>query len=123
MSKPKVELSLFNRTEAAHYLGVDRGYVNLLIEQGELLEILLPFQTSLKGRRIPKKIIDDFIERKLSITLTYFRDLSGDARADNNDLLNKYLNDLPARHLSDDFKADQFGGSTTEDLSTGAEVE
>jgi len=104
MSKPKVELSLFNRTEAAHYLGVDRGYVNLLIEQGELLEIQLPFQTSPKGRRIPKKIIDDFIERKLSITLTYFRDLSGDARTDNNDLLNKYLKDL----------------STAEDLSTGA---
>ena len=94
MPKSKVELSLFNRTEAAHYLGVDRGYVNLLIEQGELLEIQLPFQTSLKGRRIPKRIIDDFIERKLSITITYDHDLSGNTETDDNQLLNKYLRDL-----------------------------
>ena len=65
MPKPKVELSLFNRTEAAHYLGVDRGYINLLIEQGELIEIQLPFQTTFKGRRIPKKICDEFIDRNL----------------------------------------------------------
>lgn len=83
MPKPKVELSLFNRTEAAHYLGVNRGYVNLLIEQGELMEILLPFQTSFKGRRIPKKTIDEFIERKLSTSITF--------SPSDNQLLKKYI--------------------------------
>ncbi len=83
MPKPKVELSLFNRTEATHYLGVNRGYVNLLIEQGELMEILLPFQTSFKGRRIPKKTIDEFIERKLSTPITF--------SPSDNQLLKKYI--------------------------------
>ena len=64
--KPKVELNLFNRTEASAYLGVDRGYLNFLIEQGEITEIQLPFRSSFKGRRIPKKSIDEFIDRGMS---------------------------------------------------------
>jgi len=61
--KPKVELNLFNRTEAASYLEVDRSYINLLIDQGEILEIQLPFRSNFKGRRIPKKSLDHFIDR------------------------------------------------------------
>jgi excisionase family DNA binding protein len=61
--KPQIELHLFNRTEAAAYLGVDRSYLNFLIEQGEIAEIQLPFRSSFKGRRIPKKSIDSFIDR------------------------------------------------------------
>ena len=63
--KPKVELNLFNRTEAAAYLGVDRAYLNLLIDQGEVSEIQLPFRSNFKGRRIPKKSLDSFIDRGL----------------------------------------------------------
>lgn len=70
MPKPKVELSLFNRSEAAKYLGVDRGYINLLIEQGEIQEIQLPYQTTFKGRRIPKSNLDEFIERNLSSNIS-----------------------------------------------------
>lgn len=61
--KSKVELHLFNRTEAAAYLGVDRSYLNLLVEQGEIAEMQLPFRSSFKGRRIPKKSLDSFIDR------------------------------------------------------------
>ncbi len=83
MPKPKVELSLFNRTEAALYLGVNRAYINMLIAQGELTEILLPYQSVFMGRRIPKKVIDEFIDRKLSINISF--------PANENQLLKKYL--------------------------------
>ena len=64
MSK-KIESVLFNRTQASQYLGVDRGYLNFLIEKGEIVEIRLPMMSELKGRRIPKKSIDEFIDRKI----------------------------------------------------------
>jgi excisionase family DNA binding protein len=67
--KPKIELNLFNRTEASAYLGVDRSYLNFLIEQGEIAEIQLPFRSSFKGRRIPKKSIDEFIDRGMSLRI------------------------------------------------------
>ena len=91
MSKSKVELSLFNRTEASSYLGVDRGYINFLIEQGEILEIQLPYQTSFKGRRIPKKILDEFIERKLSLNSYFNIDSSTTIPNGETELLSKYL--------------------------------
>lgn len=67
--KQKVELNLFNRTEAASYLGVDRSYINLLIEQGEISEIQLPFRSNFKGRRIPKKSLDHFIDRGMGFAV------------------------------------------------------
>jgi archaellum biogenesis protein FlaJ (TadC family) len=65
--KPKVELNLFNYTEAATYLGVDRKYINFLIESGDLVDIQLPNRSSFKGRRIPRKVLDDFIDRMLEM--------------------------------------------------------
>ncbi|MCB0746114.1 MAG: excisionase family DNA-binding protein [Ignavibacteriae bacterium] len=65
--KRKVELTLFNRTQAAKYLGVDRSYINTLVENGELSEIQLPFRSTIKGRRIPKKLLDDFIDRGINL--------------------------------------------------------
>jgi hypothetical protein len=61
----KIEPVLYNRTQASQYLGVDRGYLNFLIEKGEVIEIRLPLLSELKGRRIPKKSLDEFIERKM----------------------------------------------------------
>jgi hypothetical protein len=65
--KPKVELILFNYTEAATYLGVDRKYINFLIETGDLLDVQLPNRSSHKGRRIPRKVLDEFIDRLLEM--------------------------------------------------------
>jgi hypothetical protein len=65
--KPKVELYLYNYTEAATYLGVDRKYINFLLDIGELIEIQLPNRSSFKGRRIPRKVLDEFVDRMLEM--------------------------------------------------------
>jgi len=69
--KRKVELILFNHSQAAKYLGVDRNYINTLIEHGELTEIQLPFRSTMKGRRIPKKVLDEFIDRSMKQVTEY----------------------------------------------------